>query len=829
VALALSGGGTRGLAHIGVLKAFDEYSIPIDAIAGTSIGAVIGGLYASGYSVADLEALAAGINWNDIFLDRAPRRTLPLSSKSSESSALLEVQFRGGKPYIPPALAAGQKLAILLSDVVSRAPYRAEPDFNHLPVPFASISVDMRTGKRVVFHDGDLAEALLASMALPLLIAPLEMDGMLLIDGGVAENIPTRTAQEFGDSIIVAVDATKPPFLSTPPYEPWVIANQVTTLMHHELNTELLKAATVAITPAADSLSLFSLQPSLRLIQMGYDAAVSNLPALREHISRRPWDQDTSRLAVRQAGFYGFEAAPDLEISLRQKSPTLCSLTCGRFPLVSEVLRDLETIQGDGRVEKTWAEVRGDTVAYVVQLNPVLHVVELEGVTQFDASNLLTRLRSDTGKVINAITSAAQLQAILCEYRRWGNPLATIESVNLAEGGRLVIRVREGNLNRIQTQGQQALSQSRILRDFHIRVGARLSLKDLDRGVAELYGSSLFNIVRWTLEDDILTIKVSESPPPRLRIGAGFDSERNGRGFAQLSYLNLPKLGGRLSALAKYAEFDEIYSLTYNNPAFFQTYLEGSGSLEYTHTEYNDYTLEGESIRSYYFNRAGGSVFLGQQFRTWGRVVLGVRFERLRTDRLQSHQDLDLRRIFLRSEVDTQDRLEFPSRGLRYMLDLESAVPTLGGDASFNCLHATLSAAHPLTHRLVILGGLRIGVCDESTPFSEWFRLGGEKSFLGLHEAELAGRRIGSMHLEIREDLLSRFLADAYVSLSADYGAVWESLQSDVSLQDFMTGVGASFALDTVLGPISLTYGYLLPKNLMPGRQALYFNLGHRF
>lgn len=829
VALALSGGGTRGLAHIGVLRAFEEYGIPVDDIAGTSIGAVIGGLYSAGYSVADLQALASSFNWNDIFLDKAPRRSLPLSSKSTESQALLEVQFTGGKPYIPPALSAGQKLSTLLVDMVNRAPYRGYPTFDTLPIGFMSVSVDMRNGNRVLFRRGDLSEALLASMALPLLIAPLKLDSLLLIDGGVAENIPTRAAGEFGDSLIFAVDVSKPPFLGSPPYEPWVIANQVTTLMHHELNLELLAAANEVITPASDSLTLFTMQPANRLIQMGYTAAVKKMPELMSLVSRRPWDQDFSTVKAGNLAFAGLDLEPGLERQLREESQVLVALETGRRPERREVLKDLEKIQSDGRVEKVRAELRGDTLVFEVTLNPVLRAVELYGITQFDASALLERLRSDTGRVIDAAASSGRLREILEVYRAQGNSLARIDSTVLSGDGRLIIYVNEAPLVSVRAQGQRNLSQGRILRDFHMKAGRPMNLNDLNRGISELYGSGLFNTVRATVVGGIVTIKVSESPPPRLRVGAGFDSERHGRGFAQLAYANLPRLGGQLTALAKYAEFDEQYSLTYNNPAFFQTYLEGSGSLGYTSTEYHYYDPRGKSDGTYYFHRFGGSIYFGQQFRTWGRVVLGLRAERMRTNHFPGPGDLDLRRIFLRSEVDTQDRVEFPSSGFRNMIELESAVPTLGGDASFNSLSVKLAAAYPLTRRLAALGAFQGGVCDETTPFSEWFRLGGERSFLGLHEAELAGRRLGSVHLELREDLLSRFLADAYLSLGADYGALWENLQSKVSLRDFITGVGASFALDTVLGPVTLTYGHLFPKSPLPGRNVVYFNLGHRF
>jgi NTE family protein len=589
VALALSGGGTRGFVHIGVLKAFEDYQIPVDAIAGVSIGAVIGGLYSAGYSVEDLQSLAAGFNWNEVFLDKPPRQTLPLSSKSDESQSLLEIQFTGGKPYIPPALSAGQKLSTLLVDMVNRAPYRADPDFDNFPIRFASVSVDMQHGERVVFRHGDMAEALLASMALPLLIAPLNLDGMLLIDGGVAENIPTHSAGEFGDSLVIAVDATKPPNLGSPPYQPWVIADQITTLMQHERNDDLLASAAEVIVPASDSLSVSTTQTASHLIQIGYEAAVAKVPRLRALLARQPWDQDSSWVTAGNFNVTGLEATPDLETWVRSESKVCAALRCCRQPQYREILSDLLTLQSDGRVETVRAEVQDDTLTFAAKLNPVLRAVDLAGVRQFNPATLLALLRSDTGQVIDAAVSAARLREVLQNYRTRGNPLARIDSVHLDDQGFLTIYVNEGAVLALRTQGQHNLSRGRILRDFHLQVGQPLRLKSLNRGIAELYGSGLFNTVRATVVDGAVTVKVSENPPPRLRLGAGFDSERHGRGLMQLSYASLPGLGGRLTALTKYAEFEETYSLTYTNPAFFQTYLEGSGSLGYTQSEYHYY------------------------------------------------------------------------------------------------------------------------------------------------------------------------------------------------------------------------------------------------
>lgn len=824
LALALSGGGARGFAHIGVLEALEESGIPIDGIAGTSIGAIVGGLYASGYSIADLEEMTRSFEWSEILQNAPTRKSLPLSRKGSESTSILEVHFEGTRPYIPSALSAGQRLSSLLVDRINRAPYRGEPDFDYLKVKFAAVSVDVRNGERILFRSGDLAEALFASMAVPLLVAPVRYDHHLLIDGGVAENIPVRAAGELGDYVI-AVDVTMPPVLGSPPYEPWIIANQVTGLMQQNRNRQLLAEADLVITAVPDTLSSFSFDDPAALIEMGYKAAKSAIPKIKAELARRKADTEDPPIKVNQV---------ELDSSLftqefRANSLTFQSIKAGLIPRRGDIIRDLEWLQSDGRVKETKARISGDTLIFLVDENPRLNSIELIGVSQLPMKVLLDTLNQDTGKVIDARSSAARLEWILRYYRKIGNPLARIAGITVSENGHLKIEIDEGTVKNVRTQGEHYVGSGRILRDLDVKVGKPLNISKIIRGIEELYGSDLFNLVRATCEDGVVTIKVSERPPPRIRLGAGVDSERHGRGLLELSYESIPTVGGGLSAWLKYGEFDERYSLTYRNLAVFQTYLEGSGSADWARTEYHYYDPAGGSHGLYHFDRIGGSAYIGQQFRTWGRIVLGIRGERIRTDHRDSPPELDLRRVFLRSEIDTQDQAEFPSSGRRYEIQLESAAPALGGDVSFNRAQIQLKNIFPISRRLTFLSRLTGSICDQATPFSDWFRLGGEGSFLGLHEAELAGRRMMSLNLEIREDLISRFLAEAYLSVRGDIGAIWENTEADVSSQDFQQGIGISFDLDTLLGPISISYGRLFANSPLQDRDLIYFNLGHRF
>ncbi len=823
VVLALSGGGTRGFAHIGVIKALLEEGIPIDGIAGTSIGAIIGGLYASGYSAEELEKLAKSIDWSDIFRDTPPRRSLPLSSKIRQSVAILEVRFNGVLPYIPSGLTAGQKLASLLTDRVNRAVYRGEPNYDHLKIPFIAVSTDLRDGKRILFREGDLAEALFASIALPLLISPVQMDGQVLIDGGVTENIPVSAAKELGD-FIIAVDATMPPVLGMPPYEPWEVANQVTGLLQQENNRKQRDAAEVVIKPLPDSLTNLSLAKPGNLIRLGYRAAKEQIPLIKERLAGFSAALDTCLVRVTAVEFN----CPSDTMDLRSISKALFFLA-ERISLVeSDIIDDLEAFRSIEGIFDAQAIILGDTLQYYVMIDPVVEAIALEGVTQLDITWLKNILRGSVPET-KLRFSDVSVEKILSAYRDLGNSLAKIATIQMEPDGVLKISIDEGVIREVRTEGTRNIHPSRILRDVDIKVGKPLNIEALNVGIEELYGSNLFEIIRATIVNDTVTIKVQEHRSPRLRLGAGMDSDRHGRGFAEISHESVPFLGGSTDLWLKYGEFDERYELTYRNLAVLTTYVEGAISLFSTRTQYKDYDDFGESQGGYHFREKGGTVHLGQQFRTWGRLTFGLSAYRLRSVFGEVAEEMDLRKLFVRSQFDTQDRTNFPTTGTVYDFQLESGMKTLGGDESYNRVQIEISKAVPISRRITLTGKLRGGICDQSTPFPEWLRLGGEQSLFGLYQDEIAGRQIANFSVGLREDLISRFLAEAYLSIRWDLGAIWEDLESDVKTDNIKQGLGISFELDTFLGPMSLSYGYLFKYKEHPARDRIYFNLGHRF
>lgn len=211
VGLVLSGGAARGLAHIGVLKALEEQGITIDAIAGTSMGAVVGGLYAAGYSVAELEQLAVELDWQQALSDAPARENIPFRRKQDDRDFLVKQQISirdDGRLGLPLGVLQGQNLVLLLEKLFARA--GAVENFDDLPIPFRAVAADISSGEAVVFSHGHLALAVRASMSIPALLTPVEVDGRLLVDGGIANNIPVDIARQMDVDRLIVVDIGSP-------------------------------------------------------------------------------------------------------------------------------------------------------------------------------------------------------------------------------------------------------------------------------------------------------------------------------------------------------------------------------------------------------------------------------------------------------------------------------------------------------------------------------------------------------------------------------------------------------------------------------------------
>ena len=206
IGLVLAGGGAKGAAHVGVLKVLEEMRIPIDFVAGTSMGSIIGGLYASGMRPQEIEREINGIDWTDVFIDAPNREDRSFRRKQDDALYVFKAKpgFGDGKIKLPLAYVHGQKFDLQLNRLT--APVSQIKDFDQLPIPYRAVATDLETGKEVVLKSGNLARSLRASMAVPGAFDPVDIDGKLLVDGGISNNVPVSVAKAMGADIIIVSD-----------------------------------------------------------------------------------------------------------------------------------------------------------------------------------------------------------------------------------------------------------------------------------------------------------------------------------------------------------------------------------------------------------------------------------------------------------------------------------------------------------------------------------------------------------------------------------------------------------------------------------------------
>lgn len=208
VGLALSGGGAKGIAHIGVLRVIEEAGIEVDYIAGTSIGSIVGAFYALGYSPTEMEIIASETDWEQIFIDKPNRPLLSMYEKEVDERFIASFPITDRGIKLPPGLVAGQNIYTWLAKYTW--PAHGIDDFSEFQIPFATVATDLETGEAVIFRSGYLPDAIRASISLPSLLIPYEVDGRTLIDGGFIRNLPVQELLDMGADYVIAVDVSSP-------------------------------------------------------------------------------------------------------------------------------------------------------------------------------------------------------------------------------------------------------------------------------------------------------------------------------------------------------------------------------------------------------------------------------------------------------------------------------------------------------------------------------------------------------------------------------------------------------------------------------------------
>lgn len=285
VALVLSGGGARGLAHVGVLKVLDELQVPLDVIVGTSMGAVVGGAYASGRSVEELEKIVAQLQWDEVLATRPPRDQLSLRRREEDLLIPSRIQFGISLHGVelPSAVAGSNKLDLTLAQLLPAD--RADLPGKKLPIPFASVATDLLTGELVEMSGQPVLAALRSSLSIPGVFLPARVDGRLLIDGGLVRNLPVDLARAMGAEIVIAVNLGTSLAPEKELNSAVGIAQQMINILTEQnvqQSIRELKPQDILISPDLGEITFLDFSQPSKAIEAGVTAA--NQPGIRERL-----------------------------------------------------------------------------------------------------------------------------------------------------------------------------------------------------------------------------------------------------------------------------------------------------------------------------------------------------------------------------------------------------------------------------------------------------------------------------------------------------------------------------------------------------------------
>jgi len=376
IGLALSGGGARGLAHVGVLKVLEETRVPISCVTGTSMGAIVGGTFAAGRPPGEMEKLVLGADWDGIFRDQPPRKEIAVKRKIDDYKTLFKPEFGVSSDglSLPKGVIAGVSIEAFFR--VLATPAFGINDFNQLPIPFRAMATDIETGESIVLDHGSLAQAMRASMSVPGAIAPVEIDGRLLVDGGIANNLPINEARKLCADIVIAVNISTPPMKRNELTSALSVAGQLVNFLGKQTVDDQLKSLgkrDVLIAPDLGDITASGFDRAADAIRIGEQATRAMADSLTRYSV--PAQQYAALRATQVAEHKALGTVDEIRFEgLERTNPAVLRAMVESKPgeplSEEKVGADLRRIYGRGDFESISYRILGDTGPRAMVIEP---------------------------------------------------------------------------------------------------------------------------------------------------------------------------------------------------------------------------------------------------------------------------------------------------------------------------------------------------------------------------------------------------------------------------------------------------------------------------
>ena len=838
IGIALAGGGAKAAASIGVLNVLLKEGIPVDAIAGTSMGAGIGGLYAAGYSPDEIKEIFLTNDWNDIFKDTPPRAFLTQQQKEAGSRHLLEFTFVGGSIVPPSGLTAGQKLTNLLAGKTLAASFEANMDFDLLRIPFRAVATDIETGEAVSIGKGLLHDAMRASAAIPVVFQPVEIEGRLLVDGGMSNNLPVEVVRSMGMDVVIAVDPSSKLESKDKLDSVVSIFNQAISIQVRRETERQRRLADLLIVPATDEYAFTDFPAMEEIIHKGEEAAREALPRIRELMVPKqpsPW---APRYRITDLSIRG--AVTVDEAPVRQ---TMAPVLLPR----ESTEQDLRAAMADAFAAGPFAEITleltaaGDAFHAVltVRENPVVTAISISGNTLVSAAEIRELLAWQLGRPLNGARLSTELEKLAKRLRSQGYLLFRIDrAAMLDDGHTLGIVISEGMVDSLSYRGKTRTRRSLIQRETVTRAGAPLNFFTAADDLQHLYALDYFESIDADMERSPrggvdIKLKIKEKPTNRIRLGLRYDLEDSFTALTDIVVDNITGRGIKAFLYTRYGNYTDV-TLGYTSPVFIRSNFLHTIQAFYRQRDYLLYE-NSHHIADLDISRTGIDFAFGYQWFRFGDTYLRYRYV---SDRSKNaippypfENPTQIGSLAFLSTIDTRDHNTFPHSGFLFKGSYEAASPSYGGDINFKKTILAGQMVLPLGRRHTLAVDASAGFGSGELPYQEQFGIGGADNLLGVplpgyHRREFVGANELGASVAYRwmmAEYQLKAVKALYLVLSGGAANVWDR-RDDLSPRDLRKGAGIGLHADTLIGPVRLDLGAGEDR-----RYVVYFSAGFDF
>ncbi len=846
--LVLSGGGARAISHLGVLKAIDESNISIEHIVGTSMGSIMGGLYAAGYSLDQMHDLMNTIGWEELFFITGEDRTnLFVDQKITEDRALFSIRLNGLSPVIPQSINTGNKIANFLTNITLNAPLNQIKSFDDLLFKYRVVTTELIAGNKYVIEKGSLSEAMRASSSVSFLLPPIYLDSLMLVDGGLVENLPIKSAEELNPDIIIASDATSALKKRDELIYPWDIADQIVSIPSRKVWEDNIKNADVLVRPSIEKRKNDDFKNLDAVVLAGYNATKKRISEIKRIVKNKFLENLSEDNQIFNNLFFN-ETPNEIEKYLSNK------YSGQEFVAKSQILYDLYSFYDSGEYKNISASITNDSVSKIVvkyEYNPLVQSIQFDGVSLIPIEDASNEYSSIIGKAYNANTILESTLNLLRLYRSLGYLSVSVDSIIFTEKGELKINVIEAEISEIIISGNVSTNSSVINREFPSIPGEYLISDDFAEELQNLSSTDLFDnisvsIINEDKKHKKIKLHLSEKLPNVLRVGLRIDNENYTQLALDLRNENLFGSGSEAGLLVAGGSRSMSYLLEHKTNRIFNTYLTYKAQAFYKFNDVNQYAddyseevkrFSRSKIAEYRQRFYGGLIGIGAHLKKLGTLTAEAKYEvneieNVSSFAIENEYKKNISSIKLRLQIDSQNKYPYPTKGMYVNTYYETSQRILGGDISFAKFrfdyvgYFTLGTKHTITPKIIF------GFADETLPLSQQFSFGGQSNFLGYRDYEFRGRQILITSMQYRYHLPINLYFDTYIKIRYDLGSSWNN-QEQIQFTDLKHGIGVSVSVDTPIGPADFSVGRSLylkdtspDRILSRGPFMFYFTIG---